>query len=278
MSVFRCSCIFLLVQSQVLDIFGAKYDEDYAKQMLAFSAGAYAVSPEECIKRAMPSVNKWALFSSGSQNCDALNNLCSYYIAISDYRQEIIAVFRGKMQLMVEGMASMQPGADFYGIGKVNEYFYDGLKALWQGVKDVLSSINTKDTVLFAAIKTVLDKLRTSSQVGRSLLLCASKQFACRGELYTFGQPRVGCSSFSFEHDRLVPHSFRIVNQKDIVPHLPPCSNNLMHQEKSALRCKHFRNSLPPWPRSVVPGWNEWHNSLLQALQRPAKERRLRMQ
>uniref|UniRef100_A0A915E9G2 Fungal lipase-like domain-containing protein n=1 Tax=Ditylenchus dipsaci TaxID=166011 RepID=A0A915E9G2_9BILA len=61
-----------------------------------------------------------------------------------------------------------------------------------------------------ASIRTVLDNFRRSDQI----------------KLYTFGQPRVGCSSFAFKHDELVPHSFRVVNRLDIVPHLPACAKN----------------------------------------------------
>uniref|UniRef100_A0A183C637 Lipase_3 domain-containing protein n=1 Tax=Globodera pallida TaxID=36090 RepID=A0A183C637_GLOPA len=42
--------------------------------------------------------------------------------------------------------------------------------------------------------------------------------------LYTFGEPRVGNAAFAARFDQIVPHSFRVVFRKDIVPHLPPCS------------------------------------------------------
>jgi triacylglycerol lipase len=40
--------------------------------------------------------------------------------------------------------------------------------------------------------------------------------------VYTFGSPRVGDPKFVRTYNRIVPVSFRIVNEFDIVPHLPP--------------------------------------------------------
>ncbi|KAI1706685.1 lipase (class 3) domain-containing protein [Ditylenchus destructor] len=207
-----------------------QYDESHALAMMYLSAGAYAVLPDDCIKRAMPSANKWVKFLAINETCDILSNICSFYTAVSDVRRELVVVFRGtkdKVQLMVEALDSIQEGQDFYGVGKVNQYFFDGLKTLWSGVYKVLSEDRYKDydvtftghslggaLAALASIITVLNGLRTSDQI----------------KLYTFGEPRVGSSSFAFTLDNLVPHSFRIVNGYDIVPHMPPCSGNVFSQ------------------------------------------------
>lgn len=39
--------------------------------------------------------------------------------------------------------------------------------------------------------------------------------------LYTFGSPRVGDIKFASYFDKIVPDTFRIVNEKDLVPHIP---------------------------------------------------------
>ncbi|WCJ23542.1 alpha/beta-Hydrolases superfamily protein [Euphorbia peplus] len=41
-------------------------------------------------------------------------------------------------------------------------------------------------------------------------------------QVITFGQPRIGNSVFASYYIRLVPHTFRITHDHDIVPHLPP--------------------------------------------------------
>lgn len=38
----------------------------------------------------------------------------------------------------------------------------------------------------------------------------------------TFGQPRIGNAAFASYYSRMVPNTFRITHERDIVPHLPP--------------------------------------------------------
>lgn len=40
--------------------------------------------------------------------------------------------------------------------------------------------------------------------------------------LYNFGSPRVGNPEFAANYDKLFPHQYRVVNFKDIIPHLAP--------------------------------------------------------
>lgn len=202
------------------------YNEQYSKLMLALSAGAYAPSPNACVTRWMPDAHLWQLYAAMNQTCDALDNTCSTYTVVSEARREMVVVFRGtktKEQLFLEGWQSLQPGMDFYGIGKVNKYFFRALNTLWPSVQSALSDPrHTEFQVTFtghslggalaslASIRAVLDGLRRSDQI----------------KLYTFGQPRVGNAEFAFRHDQLIPHSFRVVFRMDIVPHLPPCAKN----------------------------------------------------
>lgn len=41
-------------------------------------------------------------------------------------------------------------------------------------------------------------------------------------QVMTFGQPRVGNAAFASYYSRHVPNTIRVVNEHDIVPHLPP--------------------------------------------------------
>jgi len=41
-------------------------------------------------------------------------------------------------------------------------------------------------------------------------------------QVMTFGQPRVGNAAFASYFNLLVPNTFRIIHDRDIVPHLPP--------------------------------------------------------
>lgn len=41
-------------------------------------------------------------------------------------------------------------------------------------------------------------------------------------KLVTMGQPRTGDYDYALWHDKTFPYSFRIVHNRDIVPHIPP--------------------------------------------------------
>ncbi|KAH7672998.1 Lipase, partial [Aphelenchoides avenae] len=41
-------------------------------------------------------------------------------------------------------------------------------------------------------------------------------------KLYTLGQPRTGDSTYANAINQLVPESHRVVNSRDLVPHVPP--------------------------------------------------------
>jgi len=115
---------------------------------------------------------------------------------------------------------------------QVNSYFAHGLDVLWPVISAVLRDPNYANyTVAFTghslggalaslgAMRTVLEGLRHGSQI----------------QLYTFGQPRTGSSTYAFKVDALLPNSYRVVNSGDIVPRLPPCSDDLL--EQLALPC-----------------------------------------
>ena len=46
---------------------------------------------------------------------------------------------------------------------------------------------------------------------------------------YTFGEPRVGDPTWAHDYDTLVPNSYRVIHNADLVPHVPP-SNLLIEQ------------------------------------------------
>ena len=86
---------------------------------------------------------EYKLIREGSEKCDDLDNLCSFFALASEVERMLVIVFRGtrnKFQLLEEGVQSEQPGRDFFGIGKVNDYFFNGLNVLWKDVEYVLAN------------------------------------------------------------------------------------------------------------------------------------------
>ncbi len=67
----------------------------------------------------------------------------------------------------------------------------------------------------------------TGHSLGGALANLASLQFAEKNSdhkdirLYTLGQPRVGGSEYAKYHSTKVPHYFRLVHARDLVPHKP---------------------------------------------------------
>ena len=47
--------------------------------------------------------------------------------------------------------------------------------------------------------------------------------------VYTFGKPRIGNDKFSELYDSLIPDSFRLVHERDLIPHLPPQMFGYIH-------------------------------------------------
>lgn len=48
-------------------------------------------------------------------------------------------------------------------------------------------------------------------------------------KIYTFGQPRVGNTAFTDAFKSKISEWYRLVHNKDLVPHIPPCISDLKH-------------------------------------------------
>ncbi|VDD93630.1 unnamed protein product [Enterobius vermicularis] len=218
----------LLILSAAYSCYGGKtqYNETEARMLLNLAAGAYSEMPEICVNKTLAAEEGWILYSELSSVCDIISSLCSGYILRSDALKQIIIVFRGtrtKKQLLTEGWQGIQPGVDFYGIGKVNRYFHGALLTLWPLIEPVVADSNFSSYSItltghslggalasLAAMKIILDGHRNKDQI----------------KVITFGQPRVGDRDYAFKFDELIPYCFRIVHRIDIVPHLPACKKN----------------------------------------------------
>ncbi|VDM78478.1 unnamed protein product [Strongylus vulgaris] len=99
------------------------YDEMTARRMLNMAAGAYGDQQEECLNRTFPLHDSHVIVATTKEDCDELDNTCESYIAVSETAKQLIIVFRGtksKGQLLLEGLQSINPGADFFDMGNVS--------------------------------------------------------------------------------------------------------------------------------------------------------------
>jgi len=133
---------------------------------------------------------------------------------------------RGSWQLFLEILSSVSfedfdpsdPGA------RVVSYFADALRNMsTQFVPAIVGLVTSYPTY---------DVLFTGHSLGAALAsMCSVSMtlaFQSSGlnpsiKLYSFGQPRVGNFDYSQLHDSLGMPSFRLIHNKDIVAHMPPC-------------------------------------------------------
>ena len=47
--------------------------------------------------------------------------------------------------------------------------------------------------------------------------------------VYTFGQPRVGNDALATYYSQNLPNTYRVINNADLVPHLPPTTAGYLH-------------------------------------------------
>ncbi|CAD6186570.1 unnamed protein product [Caenorhabditis auriculariae] len=241
-----------------------QYNETLARVMLNFASGAYGddSDEQECVARTFSGSNDNQFLQSFSRNCDFLGNQCEGYAIVSNSLQQVTIIFRGTKtdtQLLLEGWTTLKPTKDFYGLGNVNMYFSRGHEVLWPIISQILYNPQYANYNVFftghslgaalatlAAIRTVATGLRNSNQVS----------------LITFGEPRVGNLVFAQNFDRMIPYSFRIVHEKDIIPHLPACAKDPSFQDPSISRpCdplgtdKAYHHGIEVWyPNGMSPG------------------------
>jgi triacylglycerol lipase len=129
----------------------------------------------------------------------------------------VILAFRGTANAggWVSNIAASIPAArprDYY--GKIHPGFADALDVLWNELFAELSSPSHQGKKLFV----------TGHSRGGAIATLAAQSLYYRGikptAVYTFGAPRAGNSTFANRYD--IAHHYRIENDRDIVPHVPP--------------------------------------------------------
>ncbi len=146
---------------------------------------------------------------------------------------DIILAFRGSEPLSLGDWLS---DADCQRVkacgGRVHAGFWQDWQSIWAEVETQLSQFR-------AGVGAAGGQCRrrfwlTGHSLGGSLATLAGIQLQMCGYgvdgIYTFGTPRVGDRSFALQFNRrLYRHTFRLVNHKDVVPHLPPLALGYAH-------------------------------------------------
>ncbi|KAF8382194.1 hypothetical protein PRIPAC_71336, partial [Pristionchus pacificus] len=250
-------------QQQFQQVRRTGYDEALAVKMLHLAAAAYGTKQAECIANTFPQSDGRFVFSSTKAECDILDSSCESFIVTSNNVKEAVVVFRGtktKGQLLLEGWDSYHQGVDFYGMGRVNNYFLRAHNHMWPSVLEFLAKAEYQQHRL----------IFTGHSLGGALASLAAARVVKMGlrpssavQLYTFGQPRTGSFAYARNFDALGIPSYRIIYGADIVPHQPPCKKDprMPANEDGSKAClaadddEAYHHGTEIWyPQTMTPG------------------------
>jgi hypothetical protein len=204
------------------------YQEDLARNYIwPLTVDAYNHGVEKCIGKTLGDSSNYEFGSQVTVQCDpsSSKDSCSGYTVAYHSQKAVIIVFRGSIsdsQVMQEmNQTIANPLLPFVGGGKINGYFYNGYKLLWNaGLKDSFLKLRNK----YPSYKVWV----AGHSLGAAIASVTAASFSATKivpkdqlMLYTFGQPRVGDKAFADAYATLVPEAYRIVHHWDIIPHLP---------------------------------------------------------
>ena len=226
--VNKCKRAENIVEKSVCGSKPSRYDPGLSYKMLLLSSVAYDKrDPQRCVEKVLRS-SRVQVRKVVTRRCDSRGHDCSAYLAISDAERAIIVAFRGsesRSQAMGIGLGGVRK-EKFLG-GEVSEYWNRAFRILWGNMESDVKALRSK----YPRYKIWV----TGHSLGGAMASLASTWLAYYDiapakdiVLYTFGMPRVGNYDYALQHDRLVKNSWRVVNYKDPVPHLPPVVLNIL--------------------------------------------------
>jgi triacylglycerol lipase len=160
-----------------------------------------------------------------ADNCRVFSvNTAQVLAAAND--EMIIVAFRGTepnklADWLVDAEIVQKPWRNYFGdpdLGRVHYGFVRNTSFVWEQLSQFVAKTRTNKQSLWIA----------GHSLGGAMALIAGAAFALPERqtvngIYTFGQPRTGNRTFAVKCNRkFKPALFRVVNDQDIVPHVPP--------------------------------------------------------
>jgi len=164
----------------------------------------------------------WGFPASG---CRAFSvNTAQVFAAAND--EMIIVAFRGTepdklADWLVDAEIIQKPWRDFFGepdLGRVHYGFVRNTSLVWEQLSQFVTAARRNKQSLWIA----------GHSLGGAMALVAGAAFAFSEHqtingIYTYGQPRTGNRAFVVRCNKLLRTvTFRVVNNDDLVPHVPP--------------------------------------------------------
>lgn len=229
-------CIgFLLTISSVQSAtdftsFAVAFDYKVAYRYLMYAYAAYcpasAIMTWKCYWCTDPAV------ASTTQILKVVTNTTKSiqgYVAVNTMYREIIVSYRGtdNFQNLVDDLQFGKCDDPFYGISNayVASGFYNCFKSVEPSMRQaILSAVSTYGYPVYF----------TGHSLGAALATLSALSLNIRdglkiGGAIHFGSPRVGNAYFAGAYNARIPNTVRVVNNRDIVPHLPPKIVNFRH-------------------------------------------------
>ena len=205
------------------------YNPDEAYKLALFSAIAYSDEPAKCLTALFP-LSDYNIVSVFVKKCDdfyfAYEKQCQAFVAYSTLNKEIIVSYRGTrgVKQIVDQVLSIigTPSVSSAVGGKVQKYFENVHSKFYRDIKYLIQDLLQwfpGYTVKFTGHSLG----GTAASITSAMLVKDKVLHADQILLYTFGMPRVGNKRYALAHDRLVPHSWRVVRSGDAVARLPFC-------------------------------------------------------
>jgi hypothetical protein len=189
--------------------------------MLAWSAAAYLARPSS-----YPNFPPGSIVNETFTGTTDGGTVVNGFTGVNTNLQRIVVAFQGTAtteQLITEMLDSDSVPVPVLGSGvTVAEYFLDAHTVLWDAASSALAALQSDYPSWPVYV--------TGHSLGGALaslfsLFVVVNDIISSGPapvMYTYGQPRVGDYQYSTVHLQNVPNSFRLVNNRDPVPHLPP--------------------------------------------------------
>ena len=157
------------------------------------------------------------------------------YVGFSKSNSSVVVAFRGTLRKDIENILT---DLDFIKKRNVSWLEYESI-GVASGFLDAYESVQQEARSAVAKAASMCPSCDTLLVTGHSLggalaTLCAIDIASLHLvkldlQVYTLGSPRVGDTLFAYLYNYLVPKTYRIVNQDDLVPHLPAQDFGFLH-------------------------------------------------
>lgn len=224
------------------------YNPHKAYKLAQFSAMAYSDTPEKCLAAMLPDGNFTDAFVN-RQPCDNFlfdySKQCLAFIVADHDDAQIVVSFRGTRgtkQIFDQALTLLGTPSIHSGVGgKVQRYFQNVFDSLYSGVRYNLKPLIRKYPT-YKVVFTGHSLGGATASITSATLVKENILTRDNTLLYTYGMPRVGNKIYAEAHDNLVPQSWRVVREGDIVTRFPPCRfticsrfNGPYHHKKKVL-------------------------------------------